>query len=177
MSWLRAVSFILCSSVVTPLVGGTNPAKPVGETLWDDPVLRGHLVELLQISGNGIRSTERAAFIVREESGRIRCLVWPLHNGFQKETYHGTIPPNTVAIAHTHPREIPFPSVTDQKEAVRLGLPFLVVTPRNLYSADPDGRTLPIIRNRPWTRTVVTSAPQCELLQRNNEPRVAAAAR
>jgi hypothetical protein len=47
------------------------------------------------------------------------------------------IPQGTVAIAHTHPVDFPYPSQQDKDEAIRLGMPIYVITIRGVYRADP----------------------------------------
>lgn len=151
---------LLCSLAAGSASAETQP-DPISGQL-DDPVLREYFVDLLRLSGEGYRSTERGAFIVLEPTGALRCVVWPFHNGFQREQFRGRIPDGTIAIAHTHPRDVPQPSVNDQKEAKRLGLPFVVVSPRNIYQIGADGKTVPVIRNQPWARSIARDRNRCE---------------
>jgi hypothetical protein len=105
--------------------------------LADDPAVQSLLRDLLRLGGNGRRMTERAAFLVIDSEGRYQCLLWPYHNGFAKEHFRGNVPPFTVAVAHTHPNSSPRPSDQDRREAVRLGLPFLVVSQNDIYTVTP----------------------------------------
>jgi hypothetical protein len=92
--------------------------------------------KLLALSGHGRRNDERAAFLTWEGDGRIGCVVWPATNQHHSATFRGKWPQNTAAIAHTHPRSKPEPSVQDLAEARRIGIPIFVVTPDRIAIAE-----------------------------------------
>ncbi|HEY0142306.1 MAG TPA: Mov34/MPN/PAD-1 family protein [Thermoanaerobaculia bacterium] len=92
--------------------------------------------QLLELSGHGRRNDERAAFLTWEGSGRVGCVVWPATNQHRRASYRGKWPENTAAIAHTHPRSQPEPSVQDRAEARRIGIPIFVVTPERIAIAE-----------------------------------------
>jgi hypothetical protein len=124
----------------------------VEESMLSDSATRAYLAHLLRLGGGGFRNTERAAFLVIDDDGNYRCLLWPYHNGFLREEFHGTIPPGTVAVMHTHPNRYPHPSLHDQGEAVRIGLPFLVVSRQHIYAVTLEGRVLAIVEREWWSR-------------------------
>jgi hypothetical protein len=80
---------------------------------------------------------EHAAFIVEQVDGSFECRKWRHLHSFRGESYTGVIPQGTVAIAHTHPVDFPYPSQQDKDEAIRLGMPIYVITIRGVYRADP----------------------------------------
>jgi len=129
-----------------------------------DETLMGYFADLVRLGGGGYRSTERSAFLVRDTTGAIQCLLWPKFGGFQSETYHGPIPPGTVAIAHTHPKRLPYPSFGDRREATRLGIPFIVLSPGNINVATTSGDVIQVVTNRRWMRSLSEAAQGCEPL-------------
>lgn len=155
-----AASFEGVETVTFVLTNDTGASAP---PLTEDPV-PGYFTELVRLGGNGFRHTERAAFLVLDESDGIRCLLWPKNMGFRKESFHGVIPKRTIAIVHTHPKDQPVPSAGDRREAMRLGIPFIVVSPRDIYAVSADGDVIPIEKNRPWRYRVVESKLACETL-------------
>jgi len=90
--------------------------------------------ELLKAGGYGMRNDERAAFLLARDDGGYDCAMWPRSNGYHSAHWDGPIPERAVAIAHTHPRHKPLPSVQDAAEAKRLGMPIYVVTPSGVTS-------------------------------------------
>ena len=65
------------------------PADPHVLVLFSDVLTRGLVWD---------DYAESAAFIVRENDGSYRCLMWPQTNQFQKQTFNGGMPAGTVAI-------------------------------------------------------------------------------
>ena len=111
--------------------------------------------DLLAAGGYGRLSHERAAFLVKA-GGRVRMERWA--NGtFRRATFRGVIPDGTIAIAHTHPRDLPWPSANDREQARRTGLPVIVITPQSVVLAGPDGSVRTMLRERNWWEA--SSAP------------------
>jgi proteasome lid subunit RPN8/RPN11 len=95
--------------------------------------------------------TESAAFIVADQHRNVRCLVWPPTNAYRKQTFHGTIPPGTIAIVHTHPMETPEPSEADIQQARDLHLPMYVLTRKTIMVVPPyDGDAISVLKGRYW---------------------------
>ena len=80
---------------------------------------------------------ERAAFIVDDGEGQLRCIAWPATQEHERATFNGYVPPGTLAIIHTHPVTVPWPSLQDQAESRRLGIPIYALTPRSITKATP----------------------------------------
>lgn len=98
------------------------------------------LSDLASRGGYGVADTERAAFIIAEDDGELRCVLWPYSAEFQRATWEGIVPENVVAIAHTHPlccREV---SAHDRREAERLGVPVIAVSMGTVSLVDANGR-------------------------------------
>ena len=101
---------------------------------------------LLAESGYGRLSQERAAFLIREDDGTLTLEPWA-RGGFRHASWRGAIPQRTIAILHTHPAGEEQPSARDRKEAQRLGMPVIVITPEAVMAAMPDG-TVSAVRTR-----------------------------
>ena len=80
---------------------------------------------------------ERAAFVVRGDDGALRLIEWPFRREFRRARWEGAAPEGTIAIVHTHPRELPRPSMGDHAEARRIGLPIYVLTRGGVSVAHP----------------------------------------
>ena|SRR5688572_16794624 len=104
-----------------------------------------HYADLLARAGYGRLPVEHAGFLIREDDGTITFAPWP-RGSFQRATYRGAIPRGTIAVVHTHPRGQPNASPHDVDEARRLRLPMVVVTPRAVTIARPDGTS----QRLPW---------------------------
>lgn len=87
--------------------------------------------QLLADGGYGRFDRERAAFLIREDDGTLTLEPWP-SRGFRHAAFRGAIPPRTIAILHTHPRNTPQPSAHDRAEARRLGIAIVVITPESV---------------------------------------------
>ena len=113
---------------------------------------------LLKLSEGGDFTVERAAFVIAEPDGRLKLEHWPQVRAYRSEKFYGIVPPNTIAIIHTHPRfSDPRPSTSDLDEARRVGLPFWVVSRAALYIAPTKGSPRKIA-GREW----VAQAKQAE---------------
>jgi hypothetical protein len=130
---LSPIVAIASDRIVEQMSGATQTSL-----LADDPGVQALLRDLLKKAGYGHRTTERAAFLVIDARGEYQCLLWPFHHGFAKERFRGRVPPFTIAVAHTHPNSVPLPSAQDEREAGRLGLPFLVVSLHDIYTVTPE---------------------------------------
>lgn len=106
--------------------------------------------ELLGNGWDGLRKTESAAFIVRDEGGGYRAVPWPYTGETMRQRYRGAVPPSTVAIAHTHPRSIRFPSAGDAGTAAAVGVPVFVLTPFHIWVVTPEGAMGPIVERTDW---------------------------
>lgn len=100
------------------------------------PDMQSCVERVLKAGGYGHLPLEAAAFVV-QDGDAFTCEMWP-----RSVTYHSTsslrrLPPNTVAIIHSHPANLPDPSWEDVELARRIGIPVLVVTPRAITAADP----------------------------------------
>jgi hypothetical protein len=100
---------------------------------------------VLKAGGYGHLRLEGAAFIMRD-GGAFGCQMWPRSVTFHATSWPGRIPPNAVAIVHSHPAGIPEPSVGDAELARKLGIPVLVVTPRGVTAAGPGASAVNFLR-------------------------------
>ncbi|MBW3565530.1 MAG: hypothetical protein KY459_12460 [Acidobacteria bacterium] len=135
------------------------------DELLKSPAIMAFFADLVRRSGSGHRNTERGAFLVLDEEGRYRCLLWPYHNGYRRERFTGKIPVGTIAVAHTHPKDAPAPSFRDQRAAKRLQMPFIVASPRDLFLIASDGTVTALVRNQWWMDTP-DRRQRCEKLTR-----------
>jgi hypothetical protein len=117
--------------------------------------------DLLRQGGYGRWNTERAAFLVVDESGEYRCVLWPAERGFYRESFRGAMPEGTVAIIHTHPAHLPDASTNDQRTAMRLGIPVFTLTPLNVYLTSADGENVAVVTNRWWAPVSAASSTRC----------------
>ena|SRR5579884_2792541 len=94
--------------------------------------------------------TERAAFIIDRGDGDIHCVMWPDSDQRERASFHGSIPPGTIAIIHTHPANVPWPSDQDRREARRLGLAIYALTPGSVTKASPTSDEPVMVRKGFW---------------------------
>jgi hypothetical protein len=93
---------------------------------------------------------ERAAFIIDRGDGQIRCVMWPDTDQHERASFHGTIPPGTIAIIHTHPLNVLWPSEQDIREARRLGITIYALTPTSVTKALPSNDRPVLVRSGFW---------------------------
>ncbi len=105
--------------------------------------------ELLRKAG-GVEQFEIAAFIVKSPRGALTLMQWP-NRGFSKANWVGPLPEGVVAVLHTHPQRSPRPSLQDRAEAVRMKLPFYVVSRGALCVAEAQGE-VQCAGSVPWHR-------------------------
>lgn len=110
------------------------------------------LADLAAQGSYGIRNTEHAAFIVREGSGELRCILWPFSGEFQRASYDAPMPEGVIAIAHTHPRCCREASAHDSRQAERLSIPVIAVSMGTLSAVDHEGRRWESRRGISWSR-------------------------
>lgn len=122
----------------------TDPLLSDGRTLvmfWN----------VLRSSQMGNHSAERAAFIVRSQDGSTSCVFWPATHKYKSAQYRGALPARTIAIVHSHPDCCVAPSAQDIAEARQFGVPFYVVTTRNIYRSDGGtGSVRAVTSNDDW---------------------------
>lgn len=135
-----------------------------------DPNVRSYYADLLKAGGLGLTHWEAAAFLLLSPDGRYRCVAWPFSNRNRQQKYRGRIPEFTVAIIHTHPRNIPLPSMGDRATARRLGIPVIVLTSHNIYVATPDDRIVEVVRHNAWFDEIRGPATRCESPDEHSAP-------
>lgn len=132
-----------------------RPDQLDASRLPEDPEILALFRDLFRRSGWGANDTERAAFLVREASGRWGCLLWPSTARYRSEAFKGLIPEGTVAIVHTHPNSLVKASRHDFESARATGLPLFTLTWANVSLILPtaENETL-VISRKNWTRAV-----------------------
>ncbi len=140
------------------LVPFVPPEDPVD--LAADPEVIAYFDDLSR-RGFPSQHVESAAFLIKDDDGGHHCLLWPMHNGYDRQVFRGAIPHSAVAIAHTHTRHAPRPSDDDHATARATGLPVFVLTPTDIYAAMPDGRTIPVITNKVWKAKPSSPPKRC----------------
>jgi proteasome lid subunit RPN8/RPN11 len=97
---------------------------------------------------------EQAAFVVRRADGKLAVIRWAIDCSALRKSYRGIVPPNTVAIVHTHPEGRREPSQQDISEARRIKLPICVLTRRGIWMADPvQGNSVALLDDPTWTNS------------------------
>ena len=131
------------------------------DAIFDNVVGKMCFRDLLRDSGWSLNGPwERAAFVIQNPDGSIACQCWPSKHSYLAETFNGFMPPNTIAIVHTHPIAYPKPSEQDRMEATRLGIPIYVLTIEGVYKAVPGAEmATTIVKRQAWLRQVPNKAP------------------
>src|SRR5690242_13357443 len=81
------------------------------DAIFDNVVGKMCFRDLLRDSGWSLNGPwERAAFVIQNPDGSIACQCWPSKHSYLAESFNGVIPPNAIAIVHTHPIAYPKPS-------------------------------------------------------------------
>ena len=114
-------------------------AYPLNDSTLNRPEVFDAFQSLLRAAGYGRLGVERAGFLVLD-GDHFRLELWPPTQKFHSEEWSGRIPMGTVAVVHTHPPDLPAPSLQDRMEAQRVGLPIIVVTTISISVAMEDGR-------------------------------------
>jgi hypothetical protein len=110
--------------------------------------------------------SERAAFVVDSGNGALACLAWPSTHQHEQETFHGAIPPGTIAIIHTHPITVTMPSRQDEDQSRRLGIPIYVLTPLLVSKAVPYSKSV-VVHRGAWVRSPSGPA-QCKPIEQKD---------
>jgi hypothetical protein len=109
------------------------------------PDVQSCVERVLKDGGYGHLRFEGAAFLLRDGDA-FACEMWPRTMGFHSTSWSGRIPPNAVAIIHSHPADNPNPSFADVQLARRLGIAVLVATPHGITAAGADESTANLLR-------------------------------
>lgn len=146
-------------------------ALPVAaaDNVYDSATAHRCLVEILRKSAWGIGGpSERAAFIVEQNDGTLGCQEWPSMHTYHSEQFRGAMPPQVIAIVHTHPVQFPMPSGQDNEEATHLGIPIYTITIRGVYKSEPGGtHAVKITDKQSWIRD---TPPSTAALRTNKLP-------
>lgn len=109
-----------------------------------------HLYRLFVAAQDGHKRTERGAFLTRDKDGKVDLVLWPRTMQQRGARFRGIVPPETVAVAHTHPDGHPHPSQHDVEEAMRIGLPIYVVSRTAIARVDPTGLVTYVVDRAYW---------------------------
>jgi len=82
---------------------------------------------LVQDAHYGFAETEEAAFVVLSQTG-LALVRWPVSGRRREARWSGAHPRGTIAIVHTHPNRIPYPSTIDKRTARQRNVPVYVLT-------------------------------------------------
>ena len=105
--------------------------------------------DLYRLSQSADVHSERAAFLIHDADG-VAMIYWPRTMQRHAATFRGSVPPNALAIVHTHPPYLWDPSAHDLAEARRLGLPIYVLTRNSVTRANSDGTITRLVMKRSW---------------------------
>jgi hypothetical protein len=114
--------------------------------------LRAPAYRLWEAASFGHESGERAAWVLKDDAGRVRWLAWPSDRQYLRAHWGGAVPADAVAIVHTHPAVVdPKPSQQDVETARRLRLPVYTVSRGGIWKAVPDGSVVSVDDARWWS--------------------------
>ena len=106
------------------------------------------------------RDLEQAAFLTAQPDGTLGCVLWPATTERDASTFHGAMPPDTIAVLHTHPRQWQDPSAQDSILSRQLDMSVIVVTHGFVVDVDPAGS---ISRRHVYAKQT-SGAPVCKAL-------------
>jgi len=112
---------------------------------------------------------ERAAFLIDRGDGVIRCVMWPDTDQRERASFNGTVPRGTIAIIHSHPLNVPWPSNQDIREARRLGIAIYALTPTSVMKALPSNDPPVMVRKGFWLDPAPSGHP-CSRIAANTPP-------
>ena len=117
-----------------------------------ESTLRAPAYRLWEAAGFGQEPSERAAWVLKDDAGRVRWVAWPDGRGYLRAHWRGPVPADAVAIVHTHPTAIdPKPSGQDVETARQLRVPVYTVSRSGIWKAAPDGSVVAVDDARWWT--------------------------
>jgi len=122
------VRFYVVTFMVAHCVAALLFFSVIHGELAHDPAVRGALWKLLEDAHYGHAEMEEAMFIVRGADGVLSFVRWHPSGAARLAHWNAPVPPGTIAIAHTHPNELPRPSANDVRTAMKSNLPVYVVT-------------------------------------------------
>ncbi len=103
-----------------------------------DPCVMKELASMVRDAAGGMkRGAEVAGFLMAGGDGSVSLARWRSTAGVWGERFDGAIPAGVVAVVHTHPREWDRPSSADVREAMRIGLPFYVLSQLHVWVVNP----------------------------------------
>jgi hypothetical protein len=128
-----------------------------------ESTLRPPAYRLWEEAGFGHEISERAAWVLLDDTGRVRWQAWPDGRRDRRARWEGPVPADAVAIVHTHPAVVdPKPSFKDIETARCLGLPVYTVSRAGIWKAEPDGLVVAVDDERWWSgcRSGACGAPE-----------------
>ena len=115
-----------------------------------DPSARAIFENLLRQNQFGFSHIEQAALIVRDGNGELAAVPWPSDGAPDSGRWEGAFSAGAVAIAHTHPNWLPYPSPIDAATARHARMPVYVIT-ASAISKTTGGEPLTVIAGK-WER-------------------------
>lgn len=162
---LLAASIISMLEMVPVLEAG--PRRVDYDRVLAHPALMEEFARMVNVTESHPRDIELAAFLVLDASDQLRIVPWGGPEKERTNTWTGPVPRGTIATVHTHPNGWRRPSHEDHQEAVRTGLPFLVLTRWDIWVAEPDSsRSKVLLRNENWRDERYLAALEGELPER-----------
>lgn len=113
------------------------------------PQVRDALWKLLQDAHYGYAQTEEAMFIIQDLNGGLTFVRWASMGIPRHAQWNAPLPFGVIAIVHTHPNDLPRPSLNDIQTAQRNNLPVYVVT-RTKITKTAGGDTNVVLRGDWW---------------------------
>lgn len=142
MKWLTFIVLSFCSfSFVFSAEVAESSSGPGAERLDTSDALP-FFYELWRDSGFGKdpNRTERAGWIIRNSKDDLEYMKWPTTAARSSETWEGTIPQHTIALAHTHPAtKDPKPSAGDRLLAKHIRVAIYTISEKGIWKVTPDG--------------------------------------
>jgi len=155
-----ATSVNFSASLFLDPFGGGPAGNPQPDKITSDRGVLKRFYCLWKAGGYGNLRTERSMWVTQDSKGNYGSVDWPWSAEWGKETWHGPLPADTVADAHTHPNGMdPKPSTSggntgkgDQGTADMIGLPVYVVTRDAIWKAVPGGKDPVQVGGSGWTK-------------------------
>jgi hypothetical protein len=141
-----------CATLSTP------PLRPDAYPFLQRSDVHSCLVNVLQ--RGLLAQSESAAFIVQVPDG-YQCMLWNGAHYRSEVVFTGVLPEGVVAVVHSHPRELPHPSLHDIDTARQLNVPVFAVTPQEIWAADPTDGMVPVMHEWWSDLSATVPAEQC----------------